>query len=385
MYFYNVIVLNETVYMICNNTKVKLLSLLMGFIMLLKTIIIDFWINNYLLKLCIPKTYIDLIFSLIFTVSTLSCTLLSIIVSASNNTVLGLKIKEIVSLSHSPLNLKTMIVVMLVSILFSIPLLAFHLIISQTLLAVFVVAYIIKKTCELCRIVFDESYTKQIIYSSLQATKSIKANYVNNWLIGLNVAIENNDIEQEESLLSLINKAVSINRDSFINKTPPKKESYSYHDQIKQQLLPLFSKSCTYQSFINSYKRILRLNDAKNIYFHETPIVLNYIDSYKYASPKDINNFNFPAKIDEIIECDFLDDELRRKIVCRFFNAFICNINISESDKLKLLDTCFYTSISGLLNFEYKHNDPARIDIFLHLFKNQILLADDFNFGKKYI
>ena len=78
--------------------KRKLIVLIaFGLIMLVLGLICDILIKLEIMKdyLIVSENYILYLFSLIFTVATLGCTLLSIIVGVSGNRVLGLQLEKL--------------------------------------------------------------------------------------------------------------------------------------------------------------------------------------------------------------------------------------------------------------------------------------------------
>ena len=130
----------------------------------------------------VDENYIYYIFSLIFTVATLCCTLLSIIVGVGNDKVLGLKIKEIVSLKASPINLAHVIVFSILIILLSIPALFFNLMSFMTTLALTLLIMLMFNTITLFKIVFDYNYSSEIIMKSVVEYNCFKPSYVLKWI-----------------------------------------------------------------------------------------------------------------------------------------------------------------------------------------------------------
>ena len=133
--------------------KSRHITQLKGFVLIGLILVLGGITDDILIKLrvitkyiIVSDNYILYVFSLIFTVATLGCTLLSIIVSANNNRVLGLQLKEIISLENSPLKLKTMIVATLLMVAISIPCLAFELNTAITMLAVCLLFHIVYNT-----------------------------------------------------------------------------------------------------------------------------------------------------------------------------------------------------------------------------------------------
>ncbi|MBQ7596001.1 MAG: hypothetical protein IJU45_04995 [Clostridia bacterium] len=312
----------------------------------------------------VSEHYILYVFSLIFTVSTLACTLLSIIVSVSNNRVLGLQIKEIVSLDGSPLKLKRMICVTLSIVMISIPLFALKCNTAITMLATCLIVYFIFNTIILCSIVFDNNFAKGIVLSEIQETKSIKPHYIHYWLTAVYNSIIENDIASEEEYLSLLKSAAEAEFDFFI--------------QIGNHIQNLFFESCKRQSFLDSYKRIIKLNDTSKDFFDERRIVYNYIKSIKYASPTKLNDANLSGNIGAIVMCDFLSKDDKIYYCYIIFNSIINNENTDLIDKMEFL----YNGLCSLLWLDNKHAfGDVRVKTAILLFKREVLLSKDFTIG----
>lgn len=351
-----------------NNKKLKISFLVISAFLLIGSVIVDFLIKNRVLHfyLIVNENYIYYIFSLIFTVATLGCTLLSIIVAASNNKTLGLQLKEIVSLTNSPLRLKALIIGTLTFIALSIPLLAFECNTAMTFLAIELIVFIVYHTVILCKIVFDELYTKNIIALSLNKSNNLKSNYVQYWLTSLSRLIEENDIAQEEEYISLLRSAANTQTE--------------YCNQIREMELQLFEKSCKYQSFVDSYKRIIRLGDVSKCFFDERAIIFNYFNNLKYVAANDKNIVNFPGTLENIILCDFISSDDKTNIGFWFFNTIFDNLNIANKSKMDLI----FSGLKSLLWLDDKFGFcDVRIGIAQLLFKNNILLADDYALAKE--
>ena len=340
----------------------------LGIVFVAIGIILDILIKTNVLNafIIVGDSYNNSIFTLIFTVATLGCTLLSIIVGASNNRVLGLKLREIVSLTNSPLQLKTMIIIILSMVIASIPLLAFDCIDAMTFLAIILLLYIIYCTVILCLIVFDKEYTKEIVQTNLKEKLNIKPEYIQNWITALYSSMKENDIASEEEYLSLLNSAAES------------QEKFS--DQIGKQISQLFSESYKYQPFVDSYKRILRLNKPSAILFDERTITYNYIKNLRYADPKEIDKINLPGLVDSIVMCEYLNEEEKTSNCYWFFSAVLGNRNMSETDRLSVVYYGFCSLFQ--LNDNYGFGE-IRTKIAILLFRDEVLLADNFEFGKK--
>lgn len=320
-------------------------------------------IRNYLI---VSESYILYVFSLIFTVATLGCTLLSIVVGVSSNRVLGLKLKEIIAFKEPPIKLNRMIVTSLFMVALSIPILAFDCNTAMTMLAMCLIAFIIYYTSILCKTVFNKEFVKRYIHYNLNCLDSIKPEYIQNWISALFNAINENDFTDEEEYLSLLNHAAEAQKQS--------------REQIGKQISNLFSESFKHQSFIDSYRRILRLNDTSKVLFDERTITFNYIKNLKYADSKVIDSINLAGLIDSIVMCEFLDDEEKINNSFWFFSAVLDNKNLIESDRLEIV----YNGFCSLLWLDDNYGfGSVRVEIAYSLFRNKVLLANDFEYGKK--
>ena len=452
--------------------------------------------------LYVGNEYIYYLFSLIFTVATLGSTLLSIIVSVSNNKILGLQLREIVSLTNSPLKIERIIIEALIVVAVSICALAIGFCNTMTGLAGFLICFLIYHSFILCRIVFNKQYSKDIVYSSISAATSIKADYVHSWIMQLLGAIENSDISSEEEYLELIKKAIApeepkqeqpaqntseesaaeepkqeknakdaseesaaeeLKQKNLAKDTSeeaaaeePKQEKNAedassepaaeelkqknlakdtseeaaaeepeqeknaedaseeatekgieskkatgktskksakkipkdtsnevkreFFDLVAKRIPSVFSKSCMYQSYVDSYKRILRLNDPSCKYFDEWSITSNYIMSFKYAEPKELANLNIAGTIEDIIMCNFLSEDEKELNCYRLFDVLLSNRSINETDRLEAV----YAGFCALLwlDDDYGYSE-VRVKTAIRVFRNKVLLAKDFTQGKK--
>lgn len=349
--------------------KRKLIVLIaFGLIMLVLGLICDILIKLEIMKdyLIVSENYIFYLFSLIFTVATLGCTLLSIIVGVSGNRVLGLQLREVVSLTNSPLQLKAMIVESLLIVGVSIPALAFEMYTSITMLALYLVFFMIYHTVILCMIVFNKEFIKENIKLYLKESYNIKSSYIQCWITALYRTMEENDIASEEEYLALLNSAAQAHT--------------QYCDQIEKQIPQLFATSCLSQSFTDSYIRILRLNDSNNVLFDERTITFNYVKNIMYANPKAVYELNFPGTIDSIIMCDFLSEDNKSTYCYWYINALLNNNSLKNDEKLNIV-------YNGLCRLMWLRDDVSfsnvRVNIALSLFRENILKAKDFDFGKE--
>ena len=259
-----------------------------------------------------------------------------------------------------------MIVITFSLVIISIPLLALEFNTAITLSALILIAFILRETSVLCGMVFKKDYSTRIVLSHLEKADTIKPEYIQNWITALYIAIRENDITEEEELLSLLRRAAE-NSDEF-------------YKQIGKQIFSLFSESYKYQSFIDSYRRIIRLNDPTKLFFDERTTTFNYIKNLKYQDPKTIDRINLAGTIENIITCSFLSNDEKTSICYWFFSAVLDNANVNENDRLKIA----YDGFSRLLWLnDYAGFGEARVKTAIHLFRDKVLLADDFEYGKK--
>ena len=213
--------------------------------------------------------------------------------------------------------------------------------------------------------VFDSESTIEIVTENLQKGKNIKPAYIQNWLTALFSAISENDIAAEEEYLFLLRIATNANEQN--------------REQVSKQIPKLFDISCENQSFINSYKRIIRLNDASKAIFDERTIIFNHLKSYKYATPRSINDINLSGTIESIVLCDFLTNDEKVNIGYWLFDSVLNNINIDENEKLAIVYDGFCSLL--WLDDDYGFGD-VRVNTTILIFKKEVLISTDFEFGK---
>lgn len=347
-----------------SNDILLVISILIGCLSLLSDVLTKMSLINSIIF--VSENYIFYVFSLIFTVATLCCTLLSIIVSVNNNRVLGLQIKEIVSLKASPVHLKTIISFSLIVVILSIPALSFELFSFMTILAVCLVIFLLINTLRLFRIIFDSEYSATIINKSVVECRDFKQSYVMNWISSLNKALIENDTESECTYLNLLR--LSSEKDTEI------------HNLVEKHIVNSFELSCKYQPFVDSIVKVLRLNGRTEPLFDERSILYNYTNALKYVSPLEINRINLPGTIEEIVMNEIISDYYKPAYCMWLIRSVIENSNTKEADKLDVL----YRSFSVLCNLSDSYgNGDLRSTIIICIFKYEILLLDDYEFAKK--
>lgn len=314
----------------------------------------------------VDENYIYYIFSLIFTVATLCCTLLSIIVGVGNYKVLGLKIKEIVSLKASPINLAHVIVFSILIILLSIPALFFNLMSFMTTLALTLLIMLMFNTITLFKIVFDYNYSSEIIMKSVVEYNCFKPSYVLKWIDSLNKSIKENDADSENTFLDMLFKASKDNSEIL--------------NLIEKHIINSFELSCEYQSLATSFVKVLRLNEKDSPLFNEVPIMYNYINSLKYSSPSKINRVNLAGTIDEIIMCNIIPNDDKKRYCLWLIKAVIENESIAETNKLKLL----YDAFRKMSELSDRFGEgQVRSETIICVFRNEILLSNNYEFAKE--
>lgn len=339
-------------------------AVLVGCLSLLSDILTKYGLISS--KIFVSENYIFYIFSLIFTVATLCCTLLSIIVSVNNNKVLGLQIKEIVSLKSSPVHLKTIILFSLIIVILSIPALSFELYSFMTILAICLVIYLLISSLRLFKVIFNSDYSTTIIKKSVIECKDFKQSYVLNWINSLDKAIKENDGESECTYLNLLRQASEKNTEIL--------------NLVEKHIVNSFELSCKYQPYVDSIVKVLRLNGSVEPIFDERSILYNYTNALKYVSPLDISRINLPGTIEEIVMCEIIPDYCKTAYCLWLIQSIIKNDNIKEDDKLDIL----YRSFSALCNLSDTYgNGNVRSDTIIYIFKYEILLLDDYELAKK--
>lgn len=347
-----------------SNDMLLAISILIGCLSLLSDVLTKMSLINSIIF--VSENYIFYVFSLIFTVATLCCTLLSIIVSVNNNRVLGLQIKEIVSLKASPVHLKTIISFSLIVVILSIPALSFELFSFMTILAVCLVIFLFINTLRLFRIIFDSEYSATIINKSVVECRDFKQSYIMNWISSLNKALIENDTESECTYLDLLR--LSSEKDTEI------------HNLVEKHIVNSFELSCQYHPFVDSIVKVLRLNGSKQPLFDERGILHKYTNALKYVSPTDINKINLTGTIEEIIMCDTISDEYKPAYCMWLIRSVIENDNLKEADKLTFLYGAFSTLCDLYDNYG---NGDIRSKTIICIFKYEILLLDNFELAKK--
>lgn len=395
-------------------------SHIFGGLIVVSAIIMDYLIKARLINgiLSVSHEFVLSVFSLIFTVATLGSTLLSIIVGVSSNKILGLQLKEIVSLSESPLKIEQVIIETLIIVCISILALALEFCNLMAALACYLIWFLIYNSWVLCRIVFNKQYAKNIVCSSLSASSHMKAEYIHSWIAQLLNTISDNDVASEEEYIELLrssicpreiseetsegekkDKKAKLSNDNHPNRSKrsekkrkkkeaeekernelEKKAKKEFFDLIGKQIPIVFSKSCRHQSFVDSYRRILRLNTSSYSFFDERSITYNYFKTFKYADPKEVASINISGTIEDIIMCSFLSEEEKISNCYWLFDILLSNAAIDEEDQMEAI----YSGFCSLLWLDdvYGYGE-TRVKTAIRLFRNKVLLAKNFEQGTR--
>jgi len=93
----------------------KFVRYILPALLIIGSCIVDISIKRGVIKkyIVVNENYIFYVFSALVTIATLCCTMLSIISSVSNNKILGLELKEIISFKSSPISMKRLLILVL--------------------------------------------------------------------------------------------------------------------------------------------------------------------------------------------------------------------------------------------------------------------------------
>ena len=309
--------------------------------------------------------YLQSLFAMVFTVGTLSSSILAIIVSVLNSGNYGFTIKQYESFKCSPLKMKRLLVVSAVLILISVAENSLRLYNSITLTGIALLVYFIFSSWIIFRMVSDRKYAKMLINKELES-EGIKTEYVFNWINGLKSALAMKNTEEIETCIEFLRRTMESGD----------KDAQSL---IQSEITELFVVSDNNNSFMDSFSKILRLNGSSEL-FDEYDIVLTYCKKLRYESITGLRNFNVSGTVDAIISSDILSDDKKVDFVLYILYNYFDNSVVSLDDKLNLVNPVF----EHLVSFEGTDSANAINErIILLFYKEQILQNSNYDEAKK--
>ena len=196
--------------------------------------------------------YLQSLFAMVFTVGTLSSSILAIIISALNSGNYGFTVKQYESFKCSPLKMKHILVVSAVLILISIAENSLLLYNSITLTGIALLAYYIFNSWIIFRMVSEREYAKELINKELKS-EGIKTEYVYNWMNGLKSALAMKNTKEIETCTEFLKRTMeSGNEDA--------------KSLIQNEISEAFAVSNNNYSFMDSFSKVLRLNDSSELF-----------------------------------------------------------------------------------------------------------------------
>ena len=309
--------------------------------------------------------YLQSLFAMVFTVGTLSSSILAIIISALNSGNYGFTVKQYESFKCSPLKMKHILVVSAVLILISIAENSLLLYNSITLTGIALLAYYIFNSWIIFRMVSEREYAKELINKELKS-EGIKTEYVYNWMNGLKSALAMKNTKEIETCTEFLKRTMeSGNEDA--------------KSLIQNEISEAFAVSNNNYSFMDSFSKVLRLNDSSEL-FDEYDIILTYCKKLRYESITGLRSFNVSGTVDAIISSDVLTYDKKVDFVLYILYNYFDNSIISLDDKLDLINPVFERIVC------FDRNDSVnsvKERIILLFYKEQILKNSNYIEAKK--
>lgn len=196
--------------------------------------------------------YLQSLFAMVFTVGTLSSSILAIIISALNSGNYGFTVKQYESFKCSPLKMKHILVVSAVLILISVAENSLLLYNSITLTGIALLAYYIFNSWIIFRMVSEREYAKELINKELKS-EGIKTEYVYNWMNGLKSALAMKNTKEIETCTEFLKRTMES-------------ENEDAKSLIQNEISEAFAVSNNNYSFMDSFSKVLRLNDSSELF-----------------------------------------------------------------------------------------------------------------------
>lgn len=315
----------------------------------------------------VEENYLGGIFSAVCTVAVLGNAILSIIIGATEQKIMGIPFQSVLRKTQFGRNVFYSITVTLITIIIAALAYAHEWYTTITFLLTFVVTTIVVTSAKIWRILSSADVQKKLAFEIIgHSSASECQSYIGSWFQNLRTAIslkDRNSIEQYVNLLEELSSKASSDKNAI-------------EKCIDSQLPATFRAACESYGFVYGYELIARINRVRvDSYLEEEPVILEYIHAMKYRAADEIAIRNMHSTVDNIIKCDSIPHDIKWVVILGLIRCLNDNVSLALDDKRERIGSIL-KCLCSLRDGEY---EEIKVDVLLSLFREEILLKDDKN------
>lgn len=340
---------------------VLLVALIFGVLLDIATIILEDAL------IYVDENYLSSVFGAVCTVAVLGNAILSIIIGASEQKIMGISFQSVLRKTLFGRNMFYSITVTLITIILAALAYAHEWYTTITFFLASLVTTIVLTSVEIWRTLSNVDVQRELVFEIIGRSSASECHsYIVSWFQNLRTAISlknQNDIEQYVNLLDQLSSKASSDKNSVEN-------------CIASELPETFRAACESYGFVYGYELIARINRLRiDSYLEEEPVVLEYIHSTKYRAADEIAIRNMNLTVDNIIKSDSIPHDIKWGVIFGLIHCLNDNVSLTLDDKRERIGSIF-KCLCSLRDGEY---EEIKVDVLLSLFREEILLKDDRN------
>jgi hypothetical protein len=345
-----------------NNCSEVIICLAFLFLAIMYDVLIR---TTHIPYLHVGPDYIVCMFSALYTVAALGNAILSIIVSAFSNKVLGFTVKEILVMSSCKISIIYTIIKSFIVIIIAIPFFALGFCTTVTVLAIYVVRLISKTSISTWNLLTDDDFGKTIIEAEIESRgKNDPERFIMRWFPELNDSFLSNNEVQQDLYIDWLKKIVRVGIDS-------KRVTSA---TLEKRICDTFNLASFRLGFVDACKKVIYFNDWKsNPIFDSDKIAFSLINRIQYCTVNEIDAYRISETIDDIIER--MEVEEYKKV--RFAYGYYRSIKANEIIPKKTREDILNSIIEKLSYLRDTPTGPIRSRILLLIVKYSVLENED--------
>lgn len=312
----------------------------------------------------VDPSYLGNIFDATCTVAVLSNAILSLLVGASDQKIMGIPIKIVFNKTDVGSFMLQAIILPLVSIVLAILSFAFEWYTTLTALLVFDVAMILASSEIIWKLLSAKKKHAMLVSEIIRNSAASECDvYINNWFAELNKAIAIKDESEATQYVDIIKTIVENVSD---------KDSFSHC--IERQLPGLFAKTCEAFGFAYGYAFVSQINKFQQYgYVDLDQLALEYIKQIKQSTASQIPIRDMNTTAQSIVDSNAIEYDAKWSIIYGLFCSINDNDYITLDEKQELLGSL----LNYLCRLRTGENEEIKIDIILSIFRQKVLLENN--------
>lgn len=313
----------------------------------------------------VDENYLGSVFGAVCTVAVLGNAILSIIIGASEQKIMGISFQSVLRKTLFGRNMFYSITVTLITIILAALAYAHEWYTTITFLLASLVTTIVLTSVEIWRTLSNVDVQRELVFEIIRRSSASECHsYIVSWFQNLRTAIslkDQNDIEQYVNLL------YQLSSKAFSEKNP-------VENCIVSELPETFRVACESYGFVYAYELIARINRLRvDSYLEEEPVVLEYIHAMKYRAANEMVIRNMNLTVDNIIKSDGIPHDIKWGVIFGLVHCLNDNVSLALDDKRERIGSIL-KCLCSLRDGEY---EEIKVDVLLSLFREEILLKDD--------